>query len=784
MHSASRYIGELTEHVRVAMEQITRRKTLREVVEGCHALLGELAVPATPNVAAASNGHGAANGTGNGHAHAAAAPAAVASVVVPDQRSVADALIGMISERTGYPPEMLDLDLNIEADLGIDSIKRVEILGAFRKQYIGELTEHVRVAMEQITRRKTLREVVEGCHALLAELAAGSVANGAAANGTAANGTAAHGSAANGAAANGAEVRPAKPVSAVSQFDDQKAPRFVIVPVRADVSSRPLRPAKGDVFLITDDEGGIATALAWRLRAAHAKAILLRMAAPTSPGTNPGTGAAGSDSYSLDLSDMAAVKEFAGHVAAGGGRVAGLFHCLPLRDSAAFDAVDLGAWRGQIGTSVKSLFNLAAAFGETLDGHKAACAVAATRLGGSFGLDPADTARIRPALAGVPGLLKSFNQEWTNTRCKSVDFDAGASAEDIVETLLIEAGRAREDVEVGYTGGSRHVFRTDRRPLSTKGRPVLDVGAGAVVLVTGGARGITAEIAREFAERHRPVLILCGSSALPPAAEDAATAGVTGARQLKAALIKRAKDSGAALEPAAIEAGYRRLLKEREIRENLAALRAAAASVEYHQVDVRDEAAFGGFIDRLYAAHGRIDGVIHGAGIVEDKLIRDKTGDSFDRVVDTKTASSFVLSRKLRPESLKFLALFTSVAGTFGNRGQSDYGAANEILSKLALHLDRKWPGRVVGISWGPWDKAGMVTPEIKRQFEAIGIEAVSIDLGRWAFDVEIQFGAKGEAEPIWGVGPWARTSAASEGSGRKERNHKEAFGETAQIVR
>jgi NAD(P)-dependent dehydrogenase (short-subunit alcohol dehydrogenase family) len=561
--------------------------------------------------------------------------------------------------------------------------------------------------MEQITRRKTLREVVEGCYALLC----------------------AH----PGQAANGASG------AAETQFDDMKAPRFIRTLVRSDVNSRPLRPGKGDVFLITDDEGGVAAALAARLRAVNARGILLRMGPEAS---------AGQDSYSLDLSDMVAVKALAGRVDE---RIAGIFHCLPLRESAPFDTIDLAGWRGDIGAKVKSLFTLAAVFGERLDGHKAACAVAATRLGDRFGL--------RPVQAGIAGLLKTFDKEWTQTRCKSVDFDAAASAEDVAESLLIEAGRAREDVEVAYRGGVRHLLRTEKALLSTKGRPVLDIGEKPVVLVTGGARGITAEVACAFAERHRPVLVLCGSSALPAAAEEAATAGLSDVRQIKAALIARARASGAAAAPAAIEAAARQLLREREIRATMAQVGTSATSVEYHQVDVRDEAAFGDFIDGVYAKYGRIDGVIHGAGIVEDKLIRDKSGESFDRVVDTKTASAFVLSRKLRPAELKFLALFTSVAGTFGNRGQSDYGAANEILSKLALLLDRKWSGRVVALSWGPWDKAGMVTPEIKQQFEAIGIEAVSIELGRWAFDAEIRFGSKGEAEPIWGAGPWAKSA-------------------------
>ena len=57
-----------------------------------------------------------------------------------------------------------------------------------------------------------------------------------------------------------------------------------------------------------------------------------------------------------------------------------------------------------------------------------------------------------------------------------------------------------------------------------------------------------------------------------------------------------------------------------------------------------------GLIDDVYRTHGRLDGVIHGAGIIEDKLVEEKTPESFDRVFDTKVRSAFLLSRLLRPE--------------------------------------------------------------------------------------------------------------------------------------
>ena len=61
-----------------------------------------------------------------------------------------------------------------------------------------------------------------------------------------------------------------------------------------------------------------------------------------------------------------------------------------------------------------------------------------------------------------------------------------------------------------------------------------------------------------------------------------------------------------------------RLVQDREIRSNLAAMQQAGATVHYYQVDVRDECAFEHFIDEVYRQYGRVDGVIHGAGVIED----------------------------------------------------------------------------------------------------------------------------------------------------------------------
>jgi NAD(P)-dependent dehydrogenase (short-subunit alcohol dehydrogenase family) len=170
--------------------------------------------------------------------------------------------------------------------------------------------------------------------------------------------------------------------------------------------------------------------------------------------------------------------------------------------------------------------------------------------------------------------------------------------------------------------------------------------------------------------------------------------------------------------------------------------------VHYYQADVRDENALGAVIRKIGERFDGCDGVIHGAGVIDDKLIGDKTPESFDYVFGTKLDSALNLSRLLDPERLKFCAFFASVAGRFGNRGQSDYAAANEVLAKLATYLDQRWPGRVVSIVWGPWSRIGMVS-ELEGHLSRRGLQLIPPEIGPLRFCEELQYGRKGECEVV-----------------------------------
>ncbi|MGD9644844.1 MAG: SDR family NAD(P)-dependent oxidoreductase [Pirellulales bacterium] len=366
-----------------------------------------------------------------------------------------------------------------------------------------------------------------------------------------------------------------------------------------------------------------------------------------------------------------------------------------------------------------------------------------TSLGGKFGVDADGEA----ALTAAPtiGIAKTLLRENPKLVVKSIDVDPALAPASLAAQLLAELAAGDPLVEVGLSRQGRWQLKLEKDPARLDASTLV-LEPGAVVLVTGGAYGVTADVARALAERWQPRLILVGRSPLP-GPEGAETAGQSPA-ELRRYLLTEAKSRGQRVVPADIERQISRILKDRQIRANVEACQSAGATVEYLALDVRDAAAFTALIDGLYERYGRIDGVVHGAGIVEDKRIRDKTTESFANVFRTKVTSALVLAEKLRPEGLKFLVFFSSVSGRFGNAGQVDYSAANEFLNKLANYLDARWPANVVAMNWGPWD-GGMVTDELRRMYATVGFDMIPIDVGVRFFTHEIERSERRSAEVV-----------------------------------
>jgi acyl transferase domain-containing protein/NAD(P)-dependent dehydrogenase (short-subunit alcohol dehydrogenase family)/acyl carrier protein len=635
-------------------------------------------------------------------------PTPTATPAPAPKRDTLGAVVAIVSDRTGYPTDMLDVDAGIESDLGIDSIKRVEILSAFQRTLDEASQQRVQGSMEKLTSARTLREISERLNGAL-----------------------------NGGALSGVVVQTG-PQESVARFTLTTVPR----PRAAAPKSFP-----GRVVLMTDDENGIASAVAESMQSAGDRVLLVRH--------SPGSTIHAEGVYATDLTDPAQVETMMGAVRGTYGSIGAIVHLLPLATAKPFEQLAFTEWRDQVRQDVRSLYLLAKYSEADLKRAgkaKGALLAVVTGRGGEFGLVP--SAHHAATHFAAADFVKTLALEFDDVLCKVIDVDPSDPVA-ILRQKLAEELAAYEDVlQVGLPGDLRLSVAPCVTPLPAG--PLHEIDADSVILLTGGARGITAGIAKTLAERAKPTLILAAASPLPPA-EDPRTAAIADPPKLKAALLEGLRASGKMVKPAEVEAAYSRLMKNREIQRNLAELTALGSKVEYHAVDVRDESAFGALIDGLYARLGRIDVVIHGAGVIEDKLIKDKTPESFDRVVHTKTDSSFVLTRKLRPRETKCLILMSSITAAFGNRGQADYAAANGAMNGIASLLATLWPGRVVAMNWGPWDQGGMVSDDVRRQFLAQGIELIVPAEGDEAVMRELALTSQGAPIAVFGDGPWRK---------------------------
>jgi NAD(P)-dependent dehydrogenase (short-subunit alcohol dehydrogenase family) len=657
---------------------------------------------------------------------------------------VTQQLLKIVSERTGYPPEMLDLGADLEAQLGIDSIKRVEILGVLQQQYLPEGHQADPDAMEKLTGIKTLEGIISWLEQAIREAAGG---EGPAPKTEPAAPTPA--------------PEPVSPARPAARPEPAAMARARLVAVDTPLPEGQPAAFPGDrVFVITDDGGGVAEAVAGQVRERGGRAALVRPAKQATE-VSPGV-------YQADLTSPAQVAELVALVRQREGAIGGLLHLLPLRDRPAangaalpsVEQLDLAGWRQRLRCEVKGLFYLARAASRDLKQAPGgrAWALAATPMGGGWATEGTEGGQTPffPGHAGLAGLVKTLALEWPTVHCRAVDLDPREEPARLATHVVRELSAEDRHVQVGYRGSRRQVLELRAAPLKEARPEAAPIGPGSVVLVTGGARGITAEVALELAQTYRPTLVIAGRTPPPGAEESPRTAGLDSPQQLKAALIDQLREAGEQVALPRVEAAYQRLLKDREVRTNLARMRRAGATVSYEQVDVGDEQAVARLMARIEREHGRLDGVIHGAGVIEDKLVEDKTPESFDRVFDTKADSAFLLCRALKPDALKFFVLFSSVAGAFGNRGQCDYAAANEVLNGLAVYLDRRWPGRVAALGWGPWKK-GMVSAQLEQQFAARGVQLIDVASGCHALDRELRHGDKGEAAVVLTAGTAAR---------------------------
>jgi len=603
-------------------------------------------------------------------------------------------LLETVSHLTGYPEEMLGLDMDIESDLGIDSIKRVEIFSSLEEK----LTNIQSVSPEIMGSLKTLRQI--------AEYLAGTSLNNEPQTSTI--------------------NTPINTIASLKIAAENELPEINISDISRRVVSIVEKPYKqgdrldipqGRKVFVTDDNSSLSKAITEELKSQNIDAVHISKEALMNKKAQPK--AAGL--IILPTNDLSTEEQKNDKI---------LKDAFILTNHLASDLIDSAAKKGAIFATI-------------------------TRLDGAFGFKGKGIANA--VTGGLAALAKTASIEWESVCCRAIDIAPDwKDNKDIAKAVVAElvnpdpSGPVEIGLDKNLSPGSRFILKLESSPYQPAQKIQLDLNHGDVFVVTGGARGITASAVQALAKHTDATLILLGRSP-EPSSEPKWLETLDEEAIIKKAILENELGNQNA-SPIMLEKAYKKHMANREISRNLEKLRQNGTSAFYFSADIRKPEQLNRVLDDVRSAHGPIKGIIHGAGVLDDRLIKDKTINQFERVFDTKVKGLFTLLESTKNDNLRYLVLFSSIAARIGNRGQVDYAMANEVLNKIARKESLLRPDcRVVSINWGPWD-GGMVTPSLKREFKKNKIELIPRDAGSMCMLYEMMGDKNHPAEIVIGA--------------------------------
>ncbi|MBF0544979.1 MAG: SDR family NAD(P)-dependent oxidoreductase [Candidatus Riflebacteria bacterium] len=576
-------------------------------------------------------------------------------------REIKNHLLSAVSEKTGYPVEMLNLDMDMEADLGIDSIKRVEILSAFQER----LPDLPAIQPGDLGKLKTLNQIIE------ALLSATNLPK---------------------------QLPKSSEPPKLSQVNTVKVKRplsglkrLLVKPTPLSDSERPqiaLKPASN--ILITNDGTNLSLEL---LKVFTKKGFKARL-------------------IGYDEIEWQGITD-----------VSGLIIVSPSK-------IPQGKlpWNEDNEQFVKDSFNLLKGFSKSLINQAelgGSFFGVIERLDGSFGFSREGPQGI-PVFGALSGLAKTAAREWPKVNVKVLDVAPDITKVPDISELIYQEMVQTGPIEIGIKDGKKIFLREEVTQLELQEKATPTWNPDDLILVSGGAKGVTPSVAIEIAREYGCRMVLLGRTELLE--EPDWLRHYQHEEEMKSVIYANA--TSGKMTPRELESKYSFYKSNREINRTLKEIRNVGGKSYYYSVDIRNREKLQTVIAEITKAHGSITGFVHGAGVLRDKKIVEKTLDQFEDVFQTKIGGLRNILENLKIPSLKGIVFFSSISGRFGRIGQSDYSMANEALNKIAQYLSRNNPGcRVLSVNWGPW-AGGMVNDSLRKVFNTEGVGLISLDEG------------------------------------------------------
>ena len=612
-------------------------------------------------------------------------------------------LIGVVVKHTGYPEDFIEMDQDLEGELGIDTVKQAEIMGDVREIFSLPVDEDFVLADHP-----TLNHFVS----YIEKMTGGTSAP---------------------------EPTPAPVADTTPEVIQPTTTQSTSIGCRrwqVEVEPCPVVPQPLDLngtIVITQDSWGVADALANNLvqRGISVAKIGFEFGAKSVTEQDELSG----HTYRADPMRPGQIAEVCSRISS----VGGVIHLAALSLAGENWASEVGP-SNQVALSSQSWFGILKGLDAQLGSLSSGLVASITALDGRHG-NIGD--RFNSLQCGASGVTKSYAFERENLRCRALDLHPemiidAESAAIVIEAELFNNGG---DVEIGIDRDHRRwtmvCFAEDLVDERTQ------LSNDDIWLVSGGGSGVTAASIVGLAEASPDsgaTFLLLGRSNLIEETNSWLDWSEKQLNDEKMALRERLIADSESDKVTMVDwnNAWTMYTRSRDIFQTIAAVNATGNHAEYHSTDVADPEGIAN------AANGRIiTGIVHGAGLEESKLVGDKEWDMFDRIVRVKIDGWKALASNAG-ESLRFACSFTSVAGRFGNGGQTDYAAANSILDAEMARLTASGDCRAVAIGWTGWRDVGMATRgSIEAVFEAAGIETLPVELGVQIFVDEVLMGGK-----------------------------------------
>ena len=639
-------------------------------------------------------------------------PAQAAPVSVVNSGDTGDIepkLIGVVVKHTGYPEDFIEMDQDLEGELGIDTVKQAEIMGDVREIFslpVDEdfvLSDHPTLNhfVSYIVKMKGGSEPTQPSTPLPASTPSEQPVT--------------------------VQTNTAEPTATVTASKTRRW-QVEVEPCPAVAEGLPI----GGTIVLTQDSWGVADALATRLSAKGLSVakVGFEFGAKSMTEQEELSG----HTYRADPGSEEQIAEICSRISG----VGGIIHLAPL--SLTGSSWESEGASNQVNLAAQSWFGLLKGLDSQLGALSSGIVGSVSALDGRHGNRGE---RFNSLACGASGVTKSYAFERENLRCRALDLhpeliiDADAAAE-IIENDMFNAGG---EVEIGIDRDLR------RWTLVCFAEDLVDginpLQSDDVWLVSGGGSGVTAASIIGVANASKnagATFLLLGRSGLVEETSQWLDWSEEQLNSRKMALRESliAESESGKVTMVEWNNAWMKLTRSMDIYRTISEIESTGNNAEYHSANVTDSGA-------ISAAVGEriVTGIVHGAGLEESKLVADKTWSTFDLIVRVKIDGWKALT-SCATDSLRFACAFTSVAGRFGNGGQTDYAAANSILDAEMARLTANSECRAVAIGWTGWRDVGMATRgSIEAVFESAGIETLAVEDGVEIFVGEALAGGK-----------------------------------------